>query len=523
MRECGTVRSPRLKKPNAVHRKHGQPTLFLLWPKHTVLLDMSFLSLWCCALIVVATCCLGTCFAAKPVGASDVGNLGSFDGNNTLVVGWVDGPNGRGSLDIIWSCLVTIFLCSWYSLCMNASALDDSAFDQYRDKMAMTLLSFLGPEFILLIAMGQYSSAQCSVKQFHASGHQKWTLRHAFYADMGGFNLKCPDFAPFPITAKQLHYLIEHGYVEYPALTEKEVADKNKINGIARLATLGQAGWFAVNSLARLIQRIGITHGELTTLGFIFCTMATAYFWRKKPADVECPIIIKSETPIAEILVRAGDIARVPFHKTPLDFISPNAWSWSRLWALWRKFLDILGLDYLWFRPLGNPPIKKIPDDECPEVPRGLCNIFGVLSIIYCGIFLAGWNLHFPTETERALWRIASVVQILTVFITSIVDALIRDVPYLREKFAGGKPPQSPDLETPPLEKQSYRERFRTLAAEHNPDLRINLRLAIPVTLCAAIYSFCRAYILIEDCISFRSEPPGIFKTVEWTDFLPHL
>ena len=194
--------------------------------------------------------------------------------------------------------------------------------------------------------MGQFAG-----QTFHVSYVRPWARVHPiwaehrraaeqeFFAEMGGFVLKSPDFVPFPVDAMQLHYLITKGYVDFPAVTEAVIADKNKVNMLARLVALGQVLWFLVNCIGRVLQRIGLTLGELTTLSFIFCTMATSYYWRRKPADVECPIVLQTKTKIADILLEAGDAARLPYRNTPLDFVGRQEWTVSRHWLYWRRIL----------------------------------------------------------------------------------------------------------------------------------------------------------------------------------------
>ena len=63
-------------------------------------------------------------------------------------------------------------------------------------------------------------------------------MTHSFFADMGGFVLKSPDFDNFPIDAAQLLWLIENGYVEHPLVDEDELKDKNKWDGLTRYALL---------------------------------------------------------------------------------------------------------------------------------------------------------------------------------------------------------------------------------------------------------------------------------------------
>jgi hypothetical protein len=39
--------------------------------------------------------------------------------SSTKAQGWTPAPNNRGTIDILWSSCLTIFLCSWTALCLN--------------------------------------------------------------------------------------------------------------------------------------------------------------------------------------------------------------------------------------------------------------------------------------------------------------------------------------------------------------------------------------------------------------------
>lgn len=62
-------------------------------------------------------------------------------------------------------------------------------------------------------------------------------MTHAFFADMGGFVLRSPNFPPFPLDAEQLYYLVSKGYLAYPHIDKAVIDDKNKSDGLARYAT----------------------------------------------------------------------------------------------------------------------------------------------------------------------------------------------------------------------------------------------------------------------------------------------
>ena len=70
---------------------------------------------------------------------------------------------------------------------------------------------------------------------FREGGYNGWTMRHAFFADMGGFLVKTTNApTPVPITAKQLLTLLRGKYVPYPVCDEAAIKDKNKQDGLAR-------------------------------------------------------------------------------------------------------------------------------------------------------------------------------------------------------------------------------------------------------------------------------------------------
>ena len=160
--------------------------------------------------------------------------------NSTL--GWVSEPDGRGTMTIIWSCTVTIALCCWSSLCVNAPARGEKHRWHLLDKFNLACIGILGPEFLFALALGQWQSAHCSVLDFHEAGYRTWTKRHAFFADMGGFLLEPLRWKAFPIDAKQLHYLVVHGYIEFPKIEIDDLAAVDTFGRYVKSAELHISG-----------------------------------------------------------------------------------------------------------------------------------------------------------------------------------------------------------------------------------------------------------------------------------------
>lgn len=75
----------------------------------------------------------------------------------------------------------------------------------------------------MLFAGGQWVSAKRFVAEMSALGVDEWTMVHAFYADSGGFVLVGRDSILFPVTAPQIHYLIDKKYLAAPDITRDEI------------------------------------------------------------------------------------------------------------------------------------------------------------------------------------------------------------------------------------------------------------------------------------------------------------
>lgn len=78
--------------------------------------------------------------------------------------GWVSSSRDRGSIDVLWSCCFTIFLCIWVATHPNAVAQSEGTYHRFQDKFRLAMIALLGPDFLFGIAAGQFSSAWRSVQ-----------------------------------------------------------------------------------------------------------------------------------------------------------------------------------------------------------------------------------------------------------------------------------------------------------------------------------------------------------------------
>lgn len=415
-------------------------------------------------------------------------NLMSIElGNDTnaglLVQGWTAQPAGRGTINIIWDCFTTIFLCCWTVLCVNIPSPHWGRCQRIFNKILLFCIGVLGPEFILGLAVGQWLAAHRSVEDFKRSGYPQWSITHAFLADMGGFVLHPPDWVQFPLNASQVHYLVAEGYIPFSAvgLDEQVIKDKNKGDGMFRIIAVLQIIWFSLNCLGRAIQHLAITTLELTTISFIICTLGTCVFWAHKPMDVGTTIVLRPHTTIADILIKAGDKAKDPYKSTPLDFVFDDKWSWRLYWLYGINILRNMGL----VPHSKRRPIDRIPDDNFPPLSRRQSLLVLPFCMIYAAVPICGWNFYFPTQIERTLWRLSSLGMIVCIVVVWIVDQYT--VPALTN-YANRRPQDVRRITSGDIPRCSgLRKKLQIMAnslrnnsPDHDPSLTVPLKGLIP-------------------------------------------
>ncbi|KAI0841331.1 hypothetical protein F5Y06DRAFT_261297 [Hypoxylon sp. FL0890] len=423
---------------------------------------------------------------------------------NGRVSGWVNQPTYRGTWDIIWTCLVTIFICTYTLLCLNVPAPSDSLFITIRRRVMWMILAIIGPEIVLTYAAGQWSRARHSVSAFHSSGFNNWTMRMAFFADMGGFVLETSDCDPFPVNAKQLHWLVVNNHIDYPDIKNEEIWDKSKQDRLARAITSFQIGYLIIQCIGRAAQHLTITALELNALAIVVCSLMSAFAWLHKPSDVRTPIRIATQVNITAIT------GVTSWRNTPLDFIDENGPGWSM------NVQPFMGM------PVIPPdrPIRRIPNDRFPMNPYGwqeYCVCFATL--LFTGLHVLGWNFSFPSALERTLWRVSSLLLFCVTATFWILETIaswkrLGRWTWIYLRLIDRK--RLPEYEKARIERRSQQE---TRGPTELP-LPWEFWTIFPV---AVLYGVARLYLLVEAFLELRALDGTAFINVEWTDFLPHI
>ena len=397
-----------------------------------------------------------------------------------MTLGWVDQCNNRGTIDIIWSCISTLFICLWIMIHLNIPARHEGRWDSFVRKLRWLVQAALATETLLLSSGGQWASAKRSRAAMRALGHHHWTMVHGFYADMGGFLLQSPRYPPFPVTAKQIHYLVEKGYINIPTITEKEIFDKSKADHFTKTVACLQTGWFVTQCIARACQHLSVSPLELLTCAIILCTVTTYFFWLQKPLDVLTPTYIAIDISMAQILIDAGPKAEKPFRNTPMDFAEPQAYTLDQWPQLARSFGP------------HRHPLQRSPNDRNPQLYSLTQRMYlGMVVFVFSTSSFLAWNFNFSSREERIIWRTACVISEASLFNHGLLE--LRNFQKSRNHS---------------LYVEGYKAKWPW-----------TLFFFVPGTL----YFCARSLMIAMAFSSLRALPADSYVQVQWSSFIPHI
>ncbi|KAK5455078.1 hypothetical protein LTS15_005798 [Exophiala xenobiotica] len=503
------------------------------------------------------------------------------DNNNHTqgFVSWQESPNERGTMDIVWSCLFTVFICVWTAVHLNVPAPPetDSTIDLWLRRIKWVWHCCLAPEIVMLLAAGQWSFARvcwretreilaqqdeqlrmetgdihlaksCTAPAVSVSGDatpsagneaeeiqmtemsrprrqrfetfeqrqqrtddERWTLRHAFFANMGGFRLKEQgNPKPYIVNAKHINYLVLKGYIDLPTITTLEINDRSKSDSLAKFLAVVQCGWLAVQVVARPIQKLETTSLEITTLSFVLCTMGSFTAWYRKPYDVQTSTVLemKNHLTVSDIDLTFLDKGQHRDLLKEYQATHPNAHvvdASGRLLPPYTK-LDIIDDGeptlnrnfnarhrHLWGGKPRDP--NRIRNDRLPLLEVHITLMAGLVTFGYAGLHAAAWNIPLATHIEQLLWRISSIVMLGCCAAWFGMDHIQEYNMRRRERRQGV-------------------DDYDSLIPWWRPWASIAVAFA---------YSFCRIYILVESFLALRWMPISSYQQVDWGKWVPHV
>ncbi|PBK68219.1 hypothetical protein ARMSODRAFT_1085523 [Armillaria solidipes] len=211
-----------------------------------------------------------------------------------------DGSNGRTIWDIVWSCLATIFACTWLAVHPNVP----SRYMREKGRLFLglhrvkhMLVAIICPEAVIMWAFRQRLVASALSK------HLRLSMTHSFFISMGGFVGKddrpltaadffVPNGRPYNLLEGIIGGEIRSDLDISPILsvTQEELMDKSKGDALSKSISLLQTTWFVVQYISRIALSLPRTQLETATLAFALLNFCNYILWWHKPLDVQYPL-----------------------------------------------------------------------------------------------------------------------------------------------------------------------------------------------------------------------------------------
>ena len=413
-----------------------------------------------------------------------------------MQAGWTWSPNRRGSLDIIWSCLFTVFISCWTAIHPNIPPPNSQRWHRFLDRIIYLLLAALGPELILAVAIRDYLDAKACAKRLRpdfGDGSKGWSIVHGFYICMGGFHVRYRKGHNAEVTdgwlsAVDVEDHVKRGMLKLEeAISQEEIMDKGKADWLVKCMLGFQVLWLSTQCVARAIQHLPITPLEISTLACVPFVLLALWFWWDKPYNIDVPTLIDGQPRL-----RGAPLLTAYLAKQNIPEFQPSPY---RPFALARECLTVIESGLM----------------HAPDPVRGVA--IGLLISSVGGLHCTAWNFPFPTLVEQWAWRVSSVVigalVPLAWFLSSLYWLLYR---FLME--SSGRRAS---------DERVYRHTYshgKSLELEYSHHSALALKAILTTVPC--VYILARLCLLAQAFASLRALPEGCYQTIEWSHFVPH-
>ena len=263
-----------------------------------------------------------------------------------------------------------------------------------------------------------------------------WKRVHGHFLQMGGFVIDEPGKEPYTLSPEHLEYLLERRKIMFPTIRVEDIEDKSKADIIAKGFVAVQTLWFVTQCIARRLQELPITELELVTLAFAAFNGITYFFWWHKPLDVRCPVHLQLVGQNSFIYMNEGSPANstiCQFFRDIFHYISDilffnivdDIQEEGVVWAL-RRRLMLLVSPFIYVREILHQMTESDASanisHDATRVPIFYALKLGVTkeysmdcivsfcAMIFGAIHCVAWNFHFPSLTERTMWRVSSLI-----------------------------------------------------------------------------------------------------------------
>lgn len=242
-------------------------------------------------------------------------------------VQYMGDPNGRGTLSLIISCVLTLTLCVRSALHLNVPSNSQTSLNSLMAQFRWIVTGVYAPELVVFTAWRQWSSAKLLTylvkkRRKHTNTNiekwsydvwdgrtvaphslsREWTMTHSFFASTGGFAFEIANDGAqdlpngckrLTLTARGVALLASCGHL--PNVSKAEITDKSKANNVAKALVIIQASWMLVQVIGRLVAALPVTLLEVNTIAHVMCAFLMYAMWWHKPLAPKEPILLKGE------------------------------------------------------------------------------------------------------------------------------------------------------------------------------------------------------------------------------------
>ena len=303
-----------------------------------------------------------------------------------LVHGWVSTNCGRGTFDILQSCLFTIFLCVWtvfHRPIPHYRGEKNHSFRTtiVRSNIAPAIISLIIPEFLIITAIKDFLTAMKIKNELRGMNNGNFTLTHGFFLNMGGFCLRSKrgyhQLGPLDVKHLKEKVYLKKSIGELSNISEDHIKDFATSNNITKVLACLQVVWQATQVVSRLVQHQAVTLLEVSTTAYVLCALISYAFWWKKPQTCALPNVIDCSN---EVMYQTSPSMYERWEGTVVEFICCGK---------------------NWY---GDDPIGI----------REFVSLFVLAPAVFGAVQIAFWNITLPTNIELWLWR-ASIVSCLVI------------------------------------------------------------------------------------------------------------
>lgn len=310
--------------------------------------------------------------------------------------GFVSQPNcGRGTLDIIWTCLSTIFLSIWVTGHIKIGAPGSSSWSVCRLRIITAIGSFFLPEVVVSASILNLLRAlwlqrkispwlRCapSDSTFELDQSATFSLRQAFVFVKEGVYLASE---LEPVKSDQLEDLLQSHKLDFRDIpTNDEIDDRSKSDWILKTFSIFQTIWFLAAILYPLRVNLQVSLLEDMTAAHAFCGFVQLVAWLRCPQDICQGWRLEPKT--------SSGTAPEKNNTSVANTNEPDA--------------------------LGS--LRKTAASFNPTPVEWVSMTFS--ATIFVGFHLAPWRYPFATVAEKWLWISCSVA---TLFLLIILFPLI--------------------------------------------------------------------------------------------------